>query len=164
MLVETIPSWTMELVLTDKVMDIFNCSFTQEENILILNVNEWAVQCSKQNFIVNCKTIFCCIFFSNNRWPSRIPNGPLKMLEGANDGPQKFWPGYNTAGWSESSLGAQVISLSCSSSIAVYCILQLVLVGDGGTGKTTFVKRHLTGEFEKRYVGKCVDWHNWVVV
>ncbi|CAB0038834.1 unnamed protein product [Trichogramma brassicae] len=27
-----------------------------------------------------------------------------------------------------------------------------VLVGDGGTGKTTFVKRHLTGEFEKKYV------------
>ncbi|CAF0940956.1 unnamed protein product [Rotaria sordida] len=28
---------------------------------------------------------------------------------------------------------------------------KLVLVGDGGVGKTTFVKRHMTGEFEKRY-------------
>lgn len=26
------------------------------------------------------------------------------------------------------------------------------MVGDGGTGKTTFVKRHLSGEFEKRYI------------
>lgn len=31
-----------------------------------------------------------------------------------------------------------------------------ILVGDGGTGKTTFVKRHLTGEFEKKYVGKLI--------
>jgi len=27
-----------------------------------------------------------------------------------------------------------------------------VLVGDGGVGKTTFVKRHLTGDFEKKYI------------
>ncbi|CAA3010348.1 GTP-binding nuclear Ran-3 [Olea europaea subsp. europaea] len=28
---------------------------------------------------------------------------------------------------------------------------KLVIVGNGGTGKTTFVKRPLTGEFEKKY-------------
>ncbi|RZC91991.1 hypothetical protein C5167_027880, partial [Papaver somniferum] len=28
---------------------------------------------------------------------------------------------------------------------------KLLIAGDGGTGKTTFVKRHLTGEFEKNY-------------
>ncbi|GAM21693.1 hypothetical protein SAMD00019534_048680 [Acytostelium subglobosum LB1] len=30
--------------------------------------------------------------------------------------------------------------------------IKLVLVGDGGVGKTTFVKRHATGEFETRYI------------
>jgi GTPase SAR1 family protein len=35
-------------------------------------------------------------------------------------------------------------------------IIFYFIVGDGGTGKTTFVKRHLTGEFEKRYVGNVV--------
>ena len=34
---------------------------------------------------------------------------------------------------------------------------KLILVGDGGVGKTTFVKRHLTGEFEKRYVGMLAN-------
>ena len=29
---------------------------------------------------------------------------------------------------------------------------KLVLVGDGGVGKTTFVKRHQNGEFERKYV------------
>ena len=35
-----------------------------------------------------------------------------------------------------------------------------MLVGDGGTGKTTFVKRHLTGEFERKYVGKSLIYVN----
>lgn len=35
--------------------------------------------------------------------------------------------------------------------------LQMVLVGDGGVGKTTFVKRHMTGEFEKKYIGKYLE-------
>lgn len=35
------------------------------------------------------------------------------------------------------------------SNVAVF---KLALVGDGGTGKTTFVKRHISGEFEKKYV------------
>ena len=29
---------------------------------------------------------------------------------------------------------------------------KLVVIGDGGVGKTTFVKRHLTGEFQKPYI------------
>ena len=29
---------------------------------------------------------------------------------------------------------------------------KLVLIGDGGVGKTTFVKRHVTGDFQKPYI------------
>lgn len=29
---------------------------------------------------------------------------------------------------------------------------KIILMGDGGVGKTTFVGRHLTGEFEKKYI------------
>ena len=37
---------------------------------------------------------------------------------------------------------------------------KLVLIGDGGVGKTTFVKRHLTGEYEKSYIATVgVDVH-----
>ncbi len=32
---------------------------------------------------------------------------------------------------------------------------KLILVGDGGVGKTTFAKRHLTGEFIKPYKPTC---------
>lgn len=36
---------------------------------------------------------------------------------------------------------------------------KLVLAGDGGTGKTTLVKRHLTGQFEKYVAALGVEVH-----
>ncbi len=50
--------------------------------------------------------------------------------------------------------GSQLGALKKQSIVAEF---KLVLVGDGGVGKTTFVKRHVSGEFEKMYIGKnCV--------
>merc|ERR1712228_449921 len=46
-------------------------------------------------------------------------------------------------------------SLSCDPEHSVVMAVpefKLVLCGDGGVGKTTLVKRHLTGEFEKIYI------------
>ena len=35
---------------------------------------------------------------------------------------------------------------------------KVVLIRDGGVGKTTFVKWHITGEFEKKYIAtQCVE-------
>jgi GTP-binding nuclear protein Ran len=42
--------------------------------------------------------------------------------------------------------------MSQTSQVTQIPTFKLVLVGDGGTGKTTFVKRHTTGEFEKKYI------------
>ncbi|CAF4308237.1 unnamed protein product, partial [Rotaria sordida] len=32
--------------------------------------------------------------------------------------------------------------------------VKLILIGDGGVGKTTFIKRHITDELEMKYVSK----------
>jgi GTP-binding nuclear protein Ran len=34
----------------------------------------------------------------------------------------------------------------------IYKEIKIVLVGDGGVGKTSFIKRFLTGEFETKYI------------
>ena len=45
-----------------------------------------------------------------------------------------------------------IFMVSCHFLGCRVAVFKLVLVGDGGTGKNTFVKRHQMGEFEKKYV------------
>ncbi|KAI3942956.1 hypothetical protein MKW98_005468 [Papaver atlanticum] len=42
------------------------------------------------------------------------------------------------------------MALACQRPVS-YPSYKLIIVGDGGTGKTTFLKRQLTGEFRKKY-------------
>ncbi|KAI3854508.1 hypothetical protein MKX03_033415 [Papaver bracteatum] len=42
------------------------------------------------------------------------------------------------------------MALACQRPVS-YPSYKLIIVGDGGTGKTTFLKRHLMGEFRKKY-------------
>lgn len=48
--------------------------------------------------------------------------------------------------------GARVGATSSSSKATPIAEFKVVLVGDGGVGKTTLVKRHLSGEFQTKYV------------
>lgn len=34
---------------------------------------------------------------------------------------------------------------------------KVVILGDGGVGKSTFVKKHLTGIFEEKYEGMSIN-------
>jgi len=52
----------------------------------------------------------------------------------------------------QSAFGQQQQQQPTQSGQQVVAEFKMVLVGDGGVGKTTFVKRHLTGEFEKKYI------------
>lgn len=42
--------------------------------------------------------------------------------------------------------------LSNGNGVQLAAEFKVVLVGDGGVGKTTFVRRHQSGEFEKKYI------------
>jgi GTP-binding nuclear protein Ran len=53
--------------------------------------------------------------------------------------------------------GKRLRGISPDQSLGLYRMdpsprFKLILLGDGGTGKSSFLRRHVTGEFEKKYV------------
>ncbi|KAI8491647.1 hypothetical protein Bbelb_304520, partial [Branchiostoma belcheri] len=78
--------------------------------------------------------VFCHVTWTSSNWLPSLPN---------------LHVGSTKQSSPNSSTMAQEIAAANNREIAKF---KLVLVGDGGTGKTTFVKRHVTGEFEKKYI------------
>ena len=90
------------------------------------------------------------VFFRQECWSELPLPSPIKMMHSESDG--------------RGDASGSNIAMAAQGEPQVQ--FKLVLVGDGGTGKTTFVKRHLTGEFEKvcSYLGcggpsSCVPYH-----
>ena len=58
---------------------------------------------------------------------------------------------YPTLLLSEMSSSSISSSSSSSSSSVEYPVFNILIVGDAGVGKSAFINRHKTGEFEKNY-------------